>query len=298
MGRLVEALTGRAREAGVELLCRAPALAIHPGTPRHAVTFAHDGQERAVEATRVLVNAGPQVFDRLLGRLHAETTGDEGSVCKVNMLLRRLPRLKAGHIDPRDGFAGTLHIDESYAQMQASYRQAMAGRLPERPPAEVYCHTLTDSSILGPSLRDDGYHTLTLFGLDVPYRVFAQDHDARKAEVLRRYLVALNGQLAEPIEDCLAQDAEGAPCIEIKTPQDLEREVGLNRGNIFHAGLSWFFAGSDEQAGTWGVETPFERIYRCGSSAQRGGAVSGIPGRNAAQSIFEELRRTRLPGSR
>ena len=39
--------------------------------------------------------------------------------------------------------------------------------------------------------------------------------------------------------------------------------------------------------GAW--KPPMERIYRCGASAQRGGAVSGIPGRNAAQCIFEEL---------
>ncbi|GAC1395059.1 MAG: NAD(P)/FAD-dependent oxidoreductase [Chloroflexota bacterium] len=292
MGSLVEALAGRAREAGAALVCRAPVQAIHPGTPRHTVTFDQDGRERAVEATRVLVNAGPQVFARLLGQTYSAAPGDEGSVCKVNMLLRSLPRLKAGHIAPREAFAGTFHIDESYQQMEASYRQAAAGKLPERPPAEIYCHTLTDDSILGPELRAAGYHTLTLFGLDLPYRLFEHDHDARKAEILRRYLAGLNRVLAEPIEDCLATDAEGKPCIEIKTPQDLEGEIALNHGNIFHAALSWFFADTPDQVGTWGVETPLERIYRCGASARRGGAVSGIPGRNAAQCIFDELHLT------
>jgi phytoene dehydrogenase-like protein len=279
------------------LVCLAPANAVSRGTPRHTVTFQHDGREHAVEATRVLISAGPQVFSYLLGQPQAGTPADEGSVAKVNMVLRRLPRLKAGHVDPREAFAGTFHVDESYAQMETSYRQAAAGHLPDRPPFEIYCHTLTDGSILGPSLHAAGYHTLTLFGLDLPYRLFARDHDRRKAEVLSRYLAGLNRLLAEPIEDCLALDGEGRPCVEIKTPQDLEREVGLNRGNIFHAGLSWFFTETEEQAGTWGVETPFERIYRCGSSAQRGGAVSGIPGRNAAQCVFDELHLARLPGS-
>jgi phytoene dehydrogenase-like protein len=44
------------------------------------------------------------------------------------------------------------------------------------------------------------------------------------------------------------------------------------------------------EAGRWGVETEYKRVYRCGSSAIRGGAVSGIPGRNAAQCVLEELR--------
>ena len=288
MGTLIEALVDGARTRGATLVASAAVEAIHPGTPRHTVTFYQDGREHSVEATRVLVNAGPQVFDRLLGLPHAPTPADEGSVCKVNMLLRRLPRLKAG-IDPRDAFAGTFHIDETYSQMQASYDQAASGQLTDRPPAEIYCHTLTDDSILGPDLRTAGYHTLTLFGLDVPYRLFETDREARRAEILRRYLRGLNRVLAEPIEDCLAVDAHGTPCIEIKTPQDLEDELALNQGNIFHQALSWFFTDDTDQRGAWGVETPYQRIYRCGSSAQRGGAVSGIPGRNAAQCIFAEL---------
>jgi len=289
MGALVDALSTSAREGGAELVAGAPVARIHTGAPRHTVTFRHDGRELSVEATRVLVNAGPQVFDQLLGRPHEDRPADEGSVCKVNMLLRRLPRLRAG-VDPRDAFGGTFHIDESYEGMRVSYRQAAAGDIPERVPAEIYCHTLTDDSILGPELRDAGYHTLTLFGLDAPYRLFEADHDARKAEFLRRYIEGLDRILADPIEDCLAVDGDGAPCIELKTPQDLERELALNQGNIFHGALSWFFADDAERAGTWGVDTPYERVYRCGSSAQRGGAVSGIPGRNAARQIMDELR--------
>jgi len=78
--------------------------------------------------------------------------------------------------------------------------------------------------------------------------------------------------------------------VELKTPQDLERDVGLDLGNIFHNALSWPFVEDDAHAGTWGVETPHARIYICGSSAHRGGAVSGVPGRNAAMKVLEELK--------
>lgn len=320
MGALVAALTASAQSAGATLVTNATVTAIHPGAPRHTVVFQqgdHEGRdeddsepvETVVEATRVLVNAGPQVFARLLRLPYAPRLEDEGSVCKVNLLLRRLPRLKAADVTPQDAFTGTFHLDEGYEQMQTSYREAAGGTLPTRPPAELYCHTLTDDSILGPDLRAAGYQTLTLFGLDVPYRLSALDPEATRAELLRRYLRGLNRVLAEPIEECVAQDSNGAPCIEIKIPQDLERELALNRGNIFHAALSWFFADDTDDAhadasdgdgnadaaqvgrlaGNWGVETSFERIYRCGAAAQRGGAVSGIPGRNAAWCIFHEL---------
>lgn len=290
MGALVDELERSARAGGATLVTDAEVTAVRTGTPRHTVVFRRGDEEQAVESTHVLVNAGPQVFARLLGEEYAPRSQDEGSVVKVNLLLRRLPRLKAEEVEPRDAFAGTFHMDESYDEMQRSYAEAVAGRLPTRPPFELYCHTLTDESILGPELQAQGYHTLTLFGLDAPYRLFTDDKAGAKAQLLRGYLDALNRVLAEPIEECLAVDANGEPCIEIKAPQDLEQEIALNLGNIFHAGLSWFYAEDAQDVGRWGVETPYERVYRCGASALRGGAVSGIPGHNAARAIFEELR--------
>jgi phytoene dehydrogenase-like protein len=295
MGALIGELSRVARASGATLLSHAEVQAIHPGAQRHSVMFTSEdgeGQPITVEATRVLVSAGPQVFGRLLGLPYLPAHGDEGSVAKVNMLLTRLPRLKAAGVDSQDAFGGTFHINESYEDMLTSYRQAAAGQLPAQPPAEIYCHTLTDDSILGPDLRQAGYQTLTLFGLDVPYRLFSEETTQTRASLLDAYLRDLGQVLAEPIEECLARDSAGQPCIEIKTPPDLERELALNCGNIFHAAPSWFFVESSvtHPSGLWGVETSFPRIYRCGSSALRGGAVSGIPGHNAARQIFAELR--------
>jgi phytoene dehydrogenase-like protein len=290
MGALVAELTARGREAGVTYVTDAEVTQVHPGSPANAVVYRDpSGSERRVDATRVLINAAPSVFDRLLGNAHEERSADEGSVCKVNLLLRRLPRLRAD-VAPSDAFRGTFHVDESYEGMKQSYREATNGRIPEHPPIDVYCHSLTDDSILGPDLRRAGYHTLTMFGLDVPYRLFLADNAGTKSRVLERYLRGINRQLAEPIEECVARDPEGQLCLEIKSPIDLERELAMDRGHIFHGALSWFFAESDEQIGTWGVETTYPRVYRCGSSARRGGAVSGIPGFCVARRIFDELR--------
>ena len=289
MGALVGALTASAGRAGVHMVTSAEAHSVTRGRVKHDVSFYRDGIEHSVSATRVLVGAGPQVFARLFGESHPTRPADQGSVCKVNMLLRGLPRLKAQGIDPRDAFAGTFHIDESYSQLETSFRQADAGTLPSIPPAELYCHSLTDDTILGKDLRASGYHTLTLFGLDAPYSLFKRDAEAQKAIMLQRYLVGLDKLLAEPIADFIAIDAHGQPCVEIKCPQDLEADIGLGQGNIFHGELSWFFADEAADHARWGVETDIDRVYRCGASALRGGAVSGVPGHNAAQCIFEEL---------
>ncbi len=261
---------------------------IQPGTKSHTIQFSDQDGIHTVDATRVLVNAGPRTFSKLLNEPWSPTATDEGSVIKINMLLTRLPRVKAAGVSPEEAFAGSFHIDEGYQQMQDSYAKATRGEVPNPAPGEMYCHTLTDNSILSPELREKGFHTLTLFGLDMPYRLFAQDHDSRRDHVRKLYLEGLNRICDEPFEDCLARDRDGRLCMEIKTPQDLERDVDLDLGNIFHNTLSWFFSDDADQTGQWGVETHHPRIYRAGSSALRGGAVSGIPGRNAAMCILAE----------
>ena len=291
MKSLVDALTDCCLSLGVTFLTSAPATHVECGPVRHTVTYTVDGIEHAADAVRVLINAGPKTFARLLGESWNPIPTDEGSVVKMNMLLHRLPQVKAIGVTSEEAFSGSFHIDESYQQLQTSWQQASRSELPDPAPAEMYCHTLTDNSILSPELRLKGYHTLTLFGLDMPYRLFKDHNDARRTEVQQRYLAGLERICAESFMDCLARDRSGEPCIEVKTPVDLEREVDLDQGNIFHNTLSWFFTDDPEEVGQWGVETHHPRIYRAGSSALRGGAVSGIPGRNAAMCVLLELDR-------
>jgi phytoene dehydrogenase-like protein len=205
----------------------------------------------------------------------------------MNMVLRRLPNLKSG-VDPRKAFAGTFHIDESYEQLEKAYHQAKSGVVPDVIPSEMYCHTLTDPSILSETMQAAGNHTLTLFALHTPASLFDKDHDRVKAEVIKRILDGLNKYLAEPIEDLIVNDATGKPCIEVKTPQELEAEIDLPRGNIFHSDLMWPWRTQDEQ-GKWGVETTNDRILIAGAGAIRGGGVSGIAGQNAAMAALERL---------
>lgn len=282
MRSLVDSLLHRCRASGATLVTEAAARHIELGPQLHRVTFQEGDRECCVDARHVLVNAGPSTLAALLGETAETRAEDEGSVVKINLLLQRLPRLKAEGISAAEAFAGSFHIDEGYEQMLTSWATAGDGRLPCPAPGETYCHTLTDDSILSPELRTQGYHTLTLFGLDMPWRLFVTDHDVRRAEVAQLYLQGLDRLCDEPFADCIARDGDGQLCLEIKTPQDLQREIGLDQGNIFHNAPSWFWADEQDEVGTWGVETQHPRIYRAGSSALRGGAVSGIPGRNAA----------------
>jgi phytoene dehydrogenase-like protein len=107
-----------------------------------------------------------------------------------------------------------------------------------------------------------------------------------REQALGATLRSLDSVLAEPILDCAWRDPDGRPCIEARTPLDLEAELGLPAGNIFHRDLAWPFAENEDEVGTWGVETDEPGILICGAGARRGGGVSGIPGRNAAMAIL------------
>lgn len=289
MGAITAQLADRVREAGGEIRTGAEVVAIDDDGICVRVTVREEDQETIHTARTLAANCAPAVLDRLRGReSESIDVPNAGAQVKVNMLLARLPRLRDESVDPKDAFAGTFHINEGYAQLAEAYRAAEAGALPSPLPAEIYCHSLSDPSILSEDLREAGVQTLTLFGLHAPHGLFARGQYARE-DVRAAVQATLDSVLAEPIADCLMLDANGEPCIEINTTSDLERDLRIPKGNIFHTPLSWPWAESDEEVGTWGVETDSPRIAVCGSGAVRGGGVSGIPGHNAAKYLTSVL---------
>ena len=284
MGALTAELERVARDAGVKIRTNTEVTGLNAHESGVTVT----GEAFVIEADRLLCGVAPYVLACLLG--DARPPKPRGAQLKVNLLVDRLPRLKSG-IDPAIAFAGTLHIDESYDELEAAHAEAAVGRMPTKMPGEIYCHTLSDPSILSEELQASGAHTLTYFGLHTPPEVF--DDPMAKDEALRRALAGLNTYLLDPIESVLAKDANGNPCIEAKSPLDIEEALGMPGGHIFHGDLDWPWLEDDERthdpARRWGVDTKHERILLCGSGARRGGAVSGIAGHNAAHAVLDFL---------
>src|SRR3954469_2044290 len=261
MGAITDALVNAA--AGAEIRTGAEVLHVDGAE----VTWHEEGLEHTASASVVLSGVAPPVLDRLRGRTAREA---EGCQMKVNMLLDRLPRLRSA-IAPEDAFAGTFRLNEHEDQLAAAYDEAAAGELPRRPPAELYCHSLTDRSIVAGSEQ-----TLTLFGLHTPARLFAQDNEAARTTMVARYLDSLDEHLDEPIRDRIL-------AMEAKTPLDIEAELAMPGGNIFHGELDFPWTAD---GGGWGVETDDPRILLCGAGALRGGGVSGIAGQNAAMAVL------------
>ncbi|MES2093590.1 MAG: NAD(P)/FAD-dependent oxidoreductase [Actinomycetota bacterium] len=292
MGAVTSALANAARTAGASLITGAEVVSV---TPDGEVRYRLGDDEHTLNAGIVLSNVAPHVLSRLLGLsglLGEPREPAEGAQVKVNLLLRRLPRLRDASLDPAAAFGGTFHINEGYAQLERAFQSASGGDIPSPLPAEIYCHSLTDQSILSPELSASGAQTLTVFGLHTPHRlVTAATNDTVRAALERAVIDSLDSVLAEPIEPLLLTDITGRPCIETKTTHDLELALGLPGGNIFHAPLSWPFAEDSAELGTaaerWGVATAHDRILLCGAGAQRGGGVSGLGGHNAAMAVLE-----------
>ncbi len=327
MGAVSAELLDAARRAGAEIVTGAEVMAIDPDG---SVTYRRGDAETRVAGEFVLANVAPYVLGRLVGPSTSSGTGTdsgsrtgsgtgtgsgsrtssgtgtgsgteaslgaerpEGAQVKVNLLLKRLPKLLDASVDPAAAFGGTFHINELWSQLDSAYQTAAGGGIADPLPCEIYCHSLTDPSILSPELRESGTQTLTVFGLHAPDRLVTEaTNDTRRDELQTAVVASLNSVLAEPIEDLLLVDGAGRPTIETKTTLDIEHALGMPGGNIFHGPLSWPFLEDDAPQSTaaerWGVATPHPRILICGSGAQRGGAVSGIGGHNAAMAVLEQ----------
>jgi phytoene dehydrogenase-like protein len=291
MGSVTAALAAAAVRNGAEITTGADVYAVDPNGE---VRYRSGDEEHRIRGRFVLVGVTPAVLAGLLGERPPPLA--QGSQVKVNMVLRRLPRLHDRSVTPEQAFAGTFHVNETWTQLDTAYSQAAAGQLPNPLPCEAYCHSLTDPSVLSAGLRDSGAQTMTVFGLHTPHSLISDSSPTSGAlppRLTELVLASLNSVLAEPIQDVLLTDAHGRMCIETTTTADLQRTLQMTEGNIFHGALSWPFADDDDPLDTparrWGVATGHERIMLCGSGARRGGAVSGIGGHNAAMAVLASL---------
>jgi phytoene dehydrogenase-like protein len=291
MGAVSAALERAARAAGATIRTSSGVSAIRADDDGAEVDF-HDGASAQTASARyVLADVGPWIVDILVGHPQEDSARPIGSQVQVNLLLTRLPQLRSG-LDPRVAFAGTLHVGETWSALETAYADAAAGRLPDPGLGHLDCHSLTDPSILGGSA--EGTHVLTYFGVHTPATLFEHgDRESLRSAAVAKALAGLNAHLAEPIEDCLARDAHGTPCLEAKIPQDVEAELAMPGGHIYHGDLSWPWAPNrarlDTPAQQGGVQTDLARVLICGAGARRGGGVSGIGGHNAAQAVLASL---------
>jgi phytoene dehydrogenase-like protein len=287
MGEVSGQLADAARRAGAQLRTGAEVVGVEEG----AVTWVdRGGMTHRATARDVLWAAAPAVLDALAGRPGERV---EGAQVKVNLLLSRLPALREEGVRPEAAFGGTFHINETLSQLERAFTDAGSGRVPAPVPAEIYCHSITDPSILSPRLRESGAQTLTVFALQTPDRLLddVPSLDEARSGLERAVLDSLSSVLAEPIDDVVLRRPDGTPCVETRTTRDLQESLAMPGGNIFHAPLTWPWADDDAPLGTpaqrWGVDTAYPGVLLAGAGSRRGGGVSALGGYHAARAVLE-----------
>ena len=103
---------------------------------------------------------------------------------------------------------------------------------------------------------------------------------------------AFGETVIKQIEDYSPGFREKIIHMEIRTPKELEDEVGLTEGNIFQGELTFDqLLFNRPVPGYAQYRSPLKGLYICGSSTHPGGGVMGAPGRNAAIEILKDLKK-------
>ena len=201
-----------------------------------------------------------------------------GSSGKLNIALDSLPEfpaLPAGSSCIR----GDLHFTDSVERMERAYDDWKAGRWSADPFIDMMIPTTLD-----PTMAPPGKHFVSCFVQYCPPKVEGRDWTDADRNAFAETVV-------KQISDYSPGFRERILHMEVRTPREIEQEVGLTEGNIFQGELTFDqLLFNRPVPGYAQYRTPVRGLYICGSSTHPGGGVMGAPGRNAAAEILRDLR--------
>jgi phytoene dehydrogenase-like protein len=202
-----------------------------------------------------------------------------GSSGKLNIALDGLPQWPAipeGSPCTR----GDMHVTDTLEMMERAYDDWKEGRWSRAP----YIDMLIPSQI-DPTMAPDGKHYMSVFVQYCPYELASGAWDADKRQGFGNTVIETIARHSPDFKD-LILDAE------IRTPWDIENEVGLTEGNIFQGELTMDqLLFNRPVPGFAQYRAPVRGLYMCGSSTHPGGGVMGAPGANAARAVLKDLGR-------
>jgi phytoene dehydrogenase-like protein len=202
-----------------------------------------------------------------------------GSSGKLNIALDGLPRFPAL---PQGSpcIRGDMHVTDTLEMMERAYDDWKDGRWSRAP----YIDMLIPSQI-DPTMAPDGKHYMSVFVQYCPYELADGPWDAAKRQAFGDTVINTIAQHSPNFKDLILH-------AEIRTPWDIENEVGLTEGNIFQGELTMDqLLFNRPVPGYAQYRAPVRGVYMCGSSTHPGGGVMGAPGANAARAVLRDLGR-------
>ena len=200
-----------------------------------------------------------------------------GSSGKLNIALDDKPIWKS---IPKDdpASAGDLHFTQSIEEMEGAYDDWKDGKWSTLPYVDMCIPTLND-----PTMAPQGKHYMSVFVQYVPYNLADGGWTEEKRIQFGDHVMKRIGDYSTNFKDIVLH-------AEVRTPKELEAEVGLTEGNIFQGELTMDQLMFNRPIpGYAQYKSPIKNLYMCGSSSHPGGGVMGAPGANAARVILNDL---------
>ncbi len=283
MGAVTRLLRQAAERAGAEVRTSAPVAGVHVADGRARGVVLADGT--VLTARAVLSNADPQ---RTLAHLVPPEQLPEPFLRSV----RRL-RINAGYLKlhcattglpdwralPGDGpqHGANVRICESLEHIDLAWNQARAGRMPSEPVLGLVCPSVYDRSAAPP-----GHHTISIWVEYAPVGLPPAAWEAQRARITDALIVQV-ARYAPNFPD-IVSDAY------LHGPPEIEARAGMTRGNMHHVDMTIDqMLGARPLPDCAAYRTPLDGLYLCGSGCHPGGGVSGVPGRNAAETVIRDL---------
>lgn len=211
----------------------------------------------------------------LADRVHRSVRVGNGLGMVVRCATTELPRYPSA---PDGGVHSALVLAcPSRSSLRRAYGDFRAGLLPATPAALVMAFSAID-----PSLAPPGRHNVSVWGQWHPYEIASgeswDDVGERAADTLLEAVDLVAPGFSASVEQRFVQ-----------TPLQIERELGLRRGNVMHVEMSldsmFSFRPLPELSG---YRTPVSGLYLTGASTHPGGGVFGASGRSAARVVLSD----------
>ncbi|MBR0557913.1 NAD(P)/FAD-dependent oxidoreductase [Ciceribacter sp. L1K23] len=204
-----------------------------------------------------------------------------GSSGKLNIALDSLPEFPAL---PKGSscIRGDMHFTDSVERMERAYDDWKAGHWSADPFVDMMIPTTLD-----PTMAPPGKHFMSCFVQYCPPKVEGRDWTDADRDAFAETVVSQIADYSPGFRDRILH-------MEVRTPREIEAEVGLTEGNIFQGELTFDqLLFNRPVPGYAQYRSPVKGLYLCGSSTHPGGGVMGAPGRNAAVEILRDLKRDR-----
>ena len=202
-----------------------------------------------------------------------------GSSGKVNIALDGLPDFSALP-EGSSLIYSDMHFIDSMERMERAYDDWKDGIWSRDPFIDMVIPTLND-----PTMAPPGKHFMSCFVQYCPYKIEGRDWTSEERDAFGQNVIDQIAKYSPNFKDLILHT-------EIRTPQDIEDEIGITEGNIFHGELTMDqLLFNRPIPGYAQYRSPIGGLYMCGSSTHPGGGVMAAPGANAAREILSDLKR-------